>query len=130
MFRLCICARKVNHKNKTYDQLTGLVSCHSAPNALKKSNPIIPTECDYEWSAIPLILIQEKGGLEAWLRQQIERWQRGAGDKRTQGYVGSSSVKVGTKLKNIRLIESDHDISCKIEGFGLMQFKSEFARND
>jgi protein PhnA len=67
-------------------------------------------------------------------------WKHGFGNKlkggnaeqviKTQGYVGSSSVKVGTKLKNIRLIESDHDISCKIEGFGLMQFKSEFARND
>jgi protein PhnA len=33
----------------------------------------------------------------------------------------SSSVKVGTKVKNIRLIDGDHDISCKIDGFGLMQ---------
>lgn len=40
----------------------------------------------------------------------------------------SSSVKVGTKVKNIRLIEGDHDISCKIEGFGLMQIKSEFVK--
>ena len=42
---------------------------------------------------------------------------------------GSSSVvKVGTKVKNIRLIEGDHDIDCKIEGFGPMQLKSEFVR--
>lgn len=42
---------------------------------------------------------------------------------------GSSSViKVGTKVKNIRLIEGDHDIDCKIEGFGAMQLKSEFVR--
>lgn len=42
---------------------------------------------------------------------------------------GSSSVvKVGTKVKNIRLIEGDHDIDCKIEGFGAMQLKSEFVK--
>ncbi len=42
---------------------------------------------------------------------------------------GSSSViKVGTKVKNIRLIEGDHDIDCKIEGFGAMQLKSAFVR--
>ena len=42
---------------------------------------------------------------------------------------GSSSVvKVGTKVKNIRLIEGDHDIDCRIEGFGAMQLKSEFVK--
>ena len=42
---------------------------------------------------------------------------------------GSSSVvKVGTKVKNIRLIEGDHDIDCKIDGFGPMQLKSEFVK--
>lgn len=42
---------------------------------------------------------------------------------------GSSSVvKVGTKVKNIRLIEGDHDIDCRIDGFGSMQLKSEFVR--
>ncbi len=42
---------------------------------------------------------------------------------------GSSSVvKVGTKVKNIRLIEGDHDIDCKIDGFGPMQLKTEFVK--
>jgi protein PhnA len=42
---------------------------------------------------------------------------------------GSSSVvKVGTKVKNIRLIEGDHDIDCKIDGIGAMQLKSEFVK--
>ncbi len=40
----------------------------------------------------------------------------------------SSSIKVDTKVKNIRLIEGDHDIDCKIEGFGAMQLKSEFVK--
>lgn len=37
-------------------------------------------------------------------------------------------VKIGTKVKNIRLVDSDHDIDCKIDGFGPMSLKSEFVR--
>ena len=40
----------------------------------------------------------------------------------------SSSIKIGTKVKNIRLVEGDHDIDCKIEGFGAMSLKSEFVK--
>ena len=42
---------------------------------------------------------------------------------------GSSLViKVGTKVKGIRLIEGDHDIDCRIEGIGAMQLKSAFVK--
>lgn len=42
---------------------------------------------------------------------------------------GSSKVvKMGTKVKNIRLVNSDHDIDCKIDGIGPMSLKSEFVR--
>ena len=42
---------------------------------------------------------------------------------------GSSSVvKVGTKVKNIRLVEGDHDIDCKIDGIGAMKLKSAFVK--
>ncbi|MEB0206308.1 MULTISPECIES: zinc ribbon domain-containing protein YjdM [unclassified Pseudomonas] len=37
-------------------------------------------------------------------------------------------VKVGTKVKNIRLCDGDHDIDCKIDGIGPMKLKSEFVR--
>lgn len=37
-------------------------------------------------------------------------------------------VKIGTKVKNIRLIDGDHDIDCKIDGFGAMKLKSEFVK--
>ncbi|MDU0352665.1 zinc ribbon domain-containing protein YjdM [Paraglaciecola aquimarina] len=42
---------------------------------------------------------------------------------------GSSSVvKVGTKVKNIRLVDGDHDIDCKIDGIGAMKLKSIFVK--
>lgn len=40
----------------------------------------------------------------------------------------SSSLKVGTKVKQIRLVDGDHNIDCKIPGFGAMQLKSEFVK--
>jgi protein PhnA len=40
----------------------------------------------------------------------------------------SSTLKIGTKVKNIRLVGGDHDIDCKIKGFGGMKLKSEFVK--
>ncbi|MEG0285726.1 MULTISPECIES: zinc ribbon domain-containing protein YjdM [Vagococcus] len=40
----------------------------------------------------------------------------------------SNPVKQGTKVKNIRLVDSDHNIDCKIDGFGPMKLKSEFVK--
>lgn len=37
-------------------------------------------------------------------------------------------IKIGTKVKNIRLVDGDHNISCKIDGFGAMNLKSEFVK--
>lgn len=38
------------------------------------------------------------------------------------------SIKAGTKVRNIRLVDSDHNIDCKIDGFGAMALKSEFVK--
>ncbi|MFV0517623.1 MAG: zinc ribbon domain-containing protein YjdM [Aminipila sp.] len=40
----------------------------------------------------------------------------------------SSSLKIGTKVKNIRLVDGDHNIDCNIEGFGAMSLKSEYVK--
>ncbi len=40
----------------------------------------------------------------------------------------SKPVKAGTKVKNIKLTDGDHNISCKVDGFGAMGLKSEFVR--
>ena len=41
---------------------------------------------------------------------------------------GGGTVKMGTKVKNIRLVDSDHDIDCKIDGFGAMSLKTAFVK--
>ena len=47
-------------------------------------------------------------------------------DLKLKGSAGV--IKMGTKAKNIRLVDGDHDIDCKIDGFGAMSLKSEFVR--
>ncbi|QKJ88359.1 Alkylphosphonate utilization operon protein PhnA [Paramixta manurensis] len=42
----------------------------------------------------------------------------------------SSMLKIGTRVKGIRLVEGDHNIDCKIEGFGPMKLKSEFVKKN
>jgi protein PhnA len=40
----------------------------------------------------------------------------------------AQTIKAGTKVRNIRLVDSDHNIDCKIDGFGAMALKSEFVK--
>lgn len=40
----------------------------------------------------------------------------------------SKPLKAGTKVKNIRLSEGDHNLSCKIDGYGAMALKSKFVK--
>lgn len=47
-------------------------------------------------------------------------------DLKVKGF--SAVVRVGTKVKNMRLVERDHDIDCKIDGIGSRGLKSEFVR--
>ncbi|MGM0123459.1 PhnA protein [Enterococcus sp. AZ194] len=42
----------------------------------------------------------------------------------------SNPIKQGTKVKNIRLVEGDHNIDCKVDGFGPMKLKSEFVKKN
>jgi protein PhnA len=86
-------------------------------------------ECAHEWSA----------QAAAPAGQAAREWRDASGNVLQDGDTvtvikdlkpkGSGGViKQGTKVKNIRLVDSDHDIDCKIDGFGAMSLKSEFVR--
>jgi len=92
---------------------------------------LVCPECGHEWSA------DAAGGAEATEAARVVRDANGAvlqdGDTVTVikdlKIKGSSLVvKVGTKVKNIRLADGDHDIDCKIDGIGAMGLKSEFVK--
>jgi protein PhnA len=89
---------------------------------------LVCPECAHEWS---------KAGSPAEEKARV--WKDANGNILQDGdsvtvikdlkVKGASSVlKGGTKVKNIRLIDGDHDIDCKIDGFGPMQLKSEFVK--
>jgi protein PhnA len=85
-------------------------------------------ECSYEWSKVAE---SSEPDQKIWKDAHGNLLQDGDAvtlikDLKIKG--SSSVVKVGTKVKNIRLIEGDHDIDCKIDGFGSMQLKSEFVK--
>ncbi|RVU38949.1 alkylphosphonate utilization protein [Hwanghaeella grinnelliae] len=87
---------------------------------------LICPECGHEWSAAA-------AGAEGPVFKDANGNQLQDGDTVTVikdlKVKGSSLVvKVGTKVKNIRLSEGDHDIDCKIDGIGPMQLKSEFVK--
>ena len=92
------------------------------------SNYVCP-ECAHEW---PKDAPSESGGQQRVYKDAFGN-VLADGDSVTVikdlKVKGSSSVvKVGTKVKNIRLIDGDHDIDCKIDGIGAMQLKTEFVK--
>jgi protein PhnA len=85
-------------------------------------------DCAHEWTAD-----SAAGGDEAKVIKDAHGTPLQDGDTITVikdlKVKGSSLVvKVGTRVKNIRLVEGDHDIDCKIDGIGAMKLKSEFVK--
>lgn len=90
---------------------------------------LICPECSYEWSADQ---VMEQGETS---NEIIDANGNVLKDGDTVTVIkdlkvkGSSLVvKVGTKVKNIRLVDGDHDIDCKIDGIGAMKLKSQFVK--
>jgi len=86
-------------------------------------------ECGHEWSQIAAVGTEEK---EKQVRDANGNLLQDGDsitvikDLKVKG--SSLVVKVGTKVKNIRLVDGDHDIDCKIGGIGAMKLKSEFVK--
>jgi len=102
--------------------------CNSEYTYEDGSNYVCP-ECAHEW---PKDVVAESSELQRIIRDAVGN-VLADGDSVTVikdlKVKGSSSVvKVGTKVKNIRLVEGDHDIDCKIDGIGAMSLKSEFVK--
>ncbi|MDV2683027.1 zinc ribbon domain-containing protein YjdM [Alkalihalophilus lindianensis] len=102
--------------------------CHSE-YTYEDGNLFVCPECAHEWT----------------LEAEPEKVEENKVTKDTNGNVltdgdtvsvikdlkvkGTSSViKIGTRVKGIRLVDGDHDIDCKIDGFGAMKLKSQFVK--
>lgn len=87
------------------------------------------SQCFFEWNAEELAAEKEKEG--KIFDSNGNELQNGDAvivikDLPVKG--APKPIKAGTKVKNIRLVDGDHNIDCKIDGFGAMSLKSEFVR--
>lgn len=90
---------------------------------------LVCPECAHEWS--PLAEAESTDGEKIVRDANGTPLQDGDAitvikDLKVKG--SSSTLKIGTKVKSIRLVDGDHDIDCKIDGFGAMKLKSEFVK--
>lgn len=85
-------------------------------------------ECGHEWSLIPaeetetVLIVKDSNGTI------LQNGDSVVVIKNLPVKGSPKDIKIGTKVKNIRLVEGDHNIDCKIEGFGSMALKSEFVK--
>lgn len=110
----------------------GLPNCPKCNSAYtyEDRDLLVCPECAYEWKDDEEV--EEEGVNEKVVRDANGNILQDGDtvtvikDLKVKG--SSSVVKMGTKVKGIRLIDGDHDIDCKIPGFGTMQLKSQFVK--
>jgi protein PhnA len=101
----------------------------SSEYSYEEAEMYICPECSHEW---PKSAATEADSLDATFKDANGNELKDGDtitvikDLKVKG--SSLVVKVGTKVKNIRLVEGDHDIDCKIDGIGPMKLKSEFVK--
>lgn len=99
-----------------------------SPYSYPDGDNLICPECGHEWSATAgepqeeVKIIKDANGTVLQEGDSVTVIK----DLKVKG--SSLVVKVGTKVKNIRLVDGDHDIDCKIDGIGAMKLKSEFVK--
>ena len=85
-------------------------------------------ECAHEWNKTAAESVEEKSVVRDAVGNVLQDGDSVTVIKDLKIKGSSSVVKVGTKVKNIRLVEGDHNIDCKIDGVGAMGLKSEFVK--
>jgi len=85
-------------------------------------------ECAHEWAKHAAQESEEKRVVRDAVGNELQDGDTVTVIKDLKVKGSSAVVKVGTKVKNIRLVDGDHDIDCKIEGIGAMGLKSEFVK--
>lgn len=109
--------------------MSGLPPCPKCSSAYTYEDGALLTcpECGHEWS--PSAAAQDDGPVHTDANGNPLSDGDSVALIKDLKLKGSSQVlKVGTKVKNIRLVDGDHDIDCRIDGFGAMKLKSEFVR--
>lgn len=89
---------------------------------------LICPECAHEWSANAEADAEDEKVIKDAVGNILQEGDSVTVIKDLKVKGTSSVVKVGTKVKNIRLVDGDHDIDCKVDGIGPMKLKSQFVK--
>ena len=109
------------------DKLPNCPKCNSE-YTYEDGNLLICPECAYEWNKD---MVEEENVIKDANGNVLNNGDSVIVIKDLKVKGASSSIKVGTKVKNIKLIydaPDDHDIDCKIDGFGAMKLKSSVVK--
>jgi len=85
-------------------------------------------ECAHEWPQAPAAAAEATRVVRDAVGNPLQDGDTVTVIKDLKVKGSSAVVKIGTKVKGIRLVDGDHDIDCRIEGIGSMGLKSEFVR--
>ncbi len=89
---------------------------------------LVCPECAYEWSPSEAAEAEADAQIKDANGNVLQDGDTVTVIKDLKVKGTSLVVKQGTKVKGIRLVDGDHDIDCKIDGFGAMKLKSEFVK--
>ncbi len=108
-------------------QLPPCPQCQS-PFAYEDGAQLVCPECGHEWQPGAEAAAESSKEIRDSAGSVLQDGDTVTVIKDLKVKGSSLVVKIGTKVKNIRLVEGDHDIDCKIDGFGAMKLKSEFVK--
>ena len=108
-------------------KLPSCVECNSEFTYEDRDLFICP-ECGHEWSQTATDEDKQEASIKDAVGNTLVDGDTITVIKDLKVKGTSLVVKVGTKVKNIRLVDGDHDIDCKISGIGPMKLKSEFVK--
>jgi protein PhnA len=110
--------------------MSTLPPCPNCQSSLSYEDGILLVcpECAHEWSPAAEVAETQASGIRDANGNPLQDGDTITVIKDLKIKGSSQVVKVGTKVKNIRLVGGDHDIDCRIDGIGAMKLKSEFVR--
>jgi len=127
---VAICYKSEKLKGERSNMSTKLPNCPECNSeyTYEDGNLLVCPECAHEWTegaeaaSDDELLVKDANGNVLKDGDSVTIIK----DLKVKG--SSSVLKIGTKVKNIRLVDGDHNIDCKIDGFGAMKLKSEFVK--
>lgn len=119
------------YKNRNNQKMINLPKCPkcSSEYTYENNGILICPECAHEWNEeVKSANADDKKIVKDANGNILNDGDSVALIKDLKVKGSSSTIKAGTKVKNIRLVDEDHNIDCKIDGFGKVGLKSEFVK--